>query len=317
MNISDIREELRTLVESEKVTFKQIAIESDISTGTVSAFINDKYSGDNERIAQVLKCWLDDYLAAADLPELPGFVQTQTVKQIWTSIRFASLTESIAVICGNPGVGKSEAAKEYRRTNNNVWMITMAPSRVSVLECLTELAFELGMNGIPRCKGPLSRELRRRLGGTHGVVIVDEADHLDIAALEELRLLQESTRIGLVLMGNHHLYTNMTGGSKTVEFARLFSRIAKRTAIKAPKVNDVKAIAEAWDVTAKKEQEFLLEIAQKPGAIRTMTYTLRLAAMNAYGKGKRVNEDCLREAYEELDQDVDVQEQLGIRRAKS
>lgn len=178
-------------------------------------------------------------------------------------------------------------------------------------------AFELGMNGIPRCKGPLSRELRRRLGGTHGVVIVDEADHLDIAALEELRLLQESTRIGLVLMGNHHLYTNMTGGSKTVEFARLFSRIAKRTAIKAPKVNDVKAIAEAWDVTAKKEQEFLLEIAQKPGAIRTMTYTLRLAAMNAYGKGKRVNEDYLREAYEELDQDVDVQEQLGIRRAKS
>ncbi|EMX4734024.1 AAA family ATPase, partial [Escherichia coli] len=74
------------------------------------------------------------------------FVETQTVKQIWTSMRFASLTESIAVVCGNPGVGKTEAAREYRRTNNNVWMITITPSCASVLECLTELAFELGMN---------------------------------------------------------------------------------------------------------------------------------------------------------------------------
>lgn len=71
-------------------------------------------------------------------------------------MRFASLTESIAVVCGNPGVGKTEAAREYRRTNNNVWMITITPSCASVLECLTELAFELGMNDAPRRKGPLS-----------------------------------------------------------------------------------------------------------------------------------------------------------------
>ncbi|EIP7191576.1 AAA family ATPase, partial [Salmonella enterica] len=297
---------LRTLVENEETTFKQIALESGLSTGTISSFINDKYNGDNERVSQILQRWLEKYHAVAELPEPPRFVETQTVKQIWTSMRFASLTESIAVVCGNPGVGKTEAAREYRRTNNNVWMITITPSCASVLECLTELAFELGMNDAPRRKGPLSRALRRRLEGTQGLVIIDEADHLGAEVLEELRLLQESTRIGLVLMGNHRVYSNMTGGNRTVEFARLFSRIAKRTAINKTKKADVKAIADAWQINGEKELELLQQIAQKPGALRILNHSLRLAAMTAHGKGERVNEDYLRQAFRELDLDVDI-----------
>lgn len=306
MNISDIRAGLRTLVENEETTFKQIALESGLSTGTISSFINDKYNGDNERVSQMLQRWLEKYYAVAELPEPPRFVETQTVKQIWTSMRFASLTESIAVVCGNPGVGKTEAAREYRRTNNNVWMITITPSCASVLECLTELAFELGMNDAPRRKGPLSRALRRRLEGTQGLVIIDEADHLGAEVLEELRLLQESTRTGLVLMGNHRVYSNMTGGNRTVEFARLFSRIAKRTAINKTKKADVKAIADAWQINGEKELELLQQIAQKPGALRILNHSLRLAAMTAHGKGERVNEDYLRQAFRELDLDVDI-----------
>lgn len=306
MNISDIRAGLRTLVENEETTFKQIALESGLSTGTISSFINDKYNGDNERVSQMLQRWLEKYHAVAELPEPPRFVETQTVKQIWTSMRFASLTESIAVVCGNPGVGKTEAAREYRRTNNNVWMITITPSCASVLECLTELAFELGMNDTPRRKGPLSRALRRRLEGTQGLVIIDEADHLGAEVLEELRLLQESTRIGLVLMGNHRVYSNMTGGNRTVEFARLFSRIAKRTAINKTKKADVKAIADAWQINGENELELLQQIAQKPGALRILNHSLRLAAMTAHGKGERVNEDYLRQAFRELDLDVDI-----------
>ena len=306
MNISDIRAGLRTLVENEETTFKQIALESGLSAGTISSFINDKYNGDNERVSQILQRWLEKYHAVAELPEPPRFVETQTVKQIWTSMRFASLTESIAVVCGNPGVGKTEAAREYRRTNNNVWMITITPSCASVLECLTELAFELGMNDAPRRKGPLSRALRRRLEGTQGLVIIDEADHLGAEVLEELRLLQESTRTGLVLMGNHRVYSNMTGGNRTVEFARLFSRIAKRTAINKTKKADVKAIADAWQINGENELELLQQIAQKPGALRILNHSLRLAAMTAHGKGERVNEDYLRQAFRELDLDVDI-----------
>lgn len=36
-------------------------------------------------------------------------------------------------------------------------MITITPSCASVLECLTELAYELGMNDAPRRKATLPR----------------------------------------------------------------------------------------------------------------------------------------------------------------
>ena len=306
MNITDIRAGLRMLVDDENATYAQIARETGISTGTLSGFMNDKYNGDNERIEQALRRWLENRLLAADFPEPPRFIETPTVRQIWTSMRFARLTESIAVVCGNPGVGKTEAAREYRRKNENVWMITVTPSCASVLECLTELAFELGMNDAPRRKGPLSRALRRRLDGTQGLVIIDEADHLGAEVLEELRLLQESTRVGLVLMGNHRVYSNMTGGNRTVEFARLFSRIAKRTAINKTKKTDVKAIADAWQITGEKERELLQTIAQKPGALRVLNHALRLAAMTAHGKGEQVKECYLRDAFKELDLDIDI-----------
>ncbi|MBB8029184.1 AAA family ATPase, partial [Escherichia coli] len=186
MNISDIRAGLRTLVDNGETTMTRIAKESGVSLSAVSGFMNDKYNGNMETIGDILELWLEDYHRAAELPEPPRFVETRTARQIWTSMRFASLTESISVICGNPGVGKTEAAREFRRTNNNVWMITITPSCASVLECLTELAYELGMNDAPRRKGPLSRALRRRLEGTQGLVVIDEADHLGAEVLEEL-----------------------------------------------------------------------------------------------------------------------------------
>lgn len=235
VNITDIRGVLRTLVDGKRFTFAQVARETGLSSGTVSSFMNEKYNGDNERVETALTRWIEKQQAGAEIPEPPRFIETPTVKQIWTAFRYAHLTECIGVVCGNPGVGKSEAAREYRRGNDNVWLITVTPACSSVLECLTELAYELGMNDSPRRKGPLARALRRRLDGTQGLIIIDEADHLGAETLEELRLLQEATRVGLVLMGNHRVYSNMTGGNRTVEFARLFSRIAKRVAINKTK----------------------------------------------------------------------------------
>ncbi|RFU89377.1 MULTISPECIES: AAA family ATPase [Citrobacter] len=306
VNITDIRGVLRTLVDGKRFTFAQVARETGLSSGTVSSFMNEKYNGDNERVETVLTRWIEKQQAGAEIPEPPRFIETPTVKQIWTAFRYAHLTECIGVVCGNPGVGKSEAAREYRRGNDNVWLITVTPACSSVLECLTELAYELGMNDSPRRKGPLARALRRRLDGTQGLIIIDEADHLGAETLEELRLLQEATRVGLVLMGNHRVYSNMTGGNRTVEFARLFSRIAKRVAINKTKKADVAAIADAWSITGEKERELLQQIAQKPGALRILSHSLRLAAMTAHGAGETVNEKYILRAFRDLDLDVDV-----------
>ncbi|WP_345859282.1 AAA family ATPase [Shewanella algae] len=309
--VSSVREQIKSIVESSKVTFSQIARESGLSSGTISTWMNDKYQGDIEKVCRSLRVWLDNYNHKAELPEPPSFIVTPTARQIWTTCRFAQATESIAVVCGNPGVGKTKACEQYTRDTPNTWMITISPSYAGVRECLTELATELGLYDMPRHKGPLSRAIRQRLKGSQGLIIIDEADLLDRDTLEELRILQEATHVGLVLMGNDRVYTNLTGGRRAIEFARLFSRIAKRTAIRKTKIADVDAIADAWGVTGETERELLQRMAQKPGALRIINYTLRLASMTAHGNGDSLNEEYITKAFKDLDLDVDVSSILG------
>ncbi|EPR3505573.1 hypothetical protein ACU4ZE_000599 [Serratia marcescens] len=47
VNITDIREAVRNLVDGERVTFARMAREIGLSTSVVSGFMNNKYAGDN------------------------------------------------------------------------------------------------------------------------------------------------------------------------------------------------------------------------------------------------------------------------------
>lgn len=297
---TDVVMRVSSLIESKRVTSSQVAQEISVSPSTLSQVINGQYKADPAKIIDKLSKWLRlrDQREATPCVD-PGFVITQTAKQIMDDLAYAQITESIVVIYGASGVGKSKTLDEYQRCNNNVWKITASPSRSTLTECLYELAMELGMDDAPRRKGPLSRVIRNRLKGSEGLIIIDEADHLDYPTLEELRILQEETCVGMVLVGNNKVYTQLTGGRRNEDFARLFSRIAKKRGIHKTKQADVKAIATAWGITGQAELGLMIQISERPGGLRLLSKTLKLAAM--FAKGGSINEQLLRTAFAELE----------------
>lgn len=304
--IDDIRNKINRVLEDEGLTQQQIARGCGISPATLSAFVDNKYKGNNDKIAQTLADWLADHQQKSTLFEPPRFVETQTVKQIWKVFQYAQLAECISVVAGNPGVGKTESARRYSE-KANVWLMTAAPSCATVTECLVELADTLGIEGCPRRKGDLARAIRKRLRGTAGLVIVDEADHLTMETLEELRSIQDATQVGMVLIGNLHTLSQMTGGGRRpVELARLFSRIAKPERILKAKKADIRAIADAWEISGEQERALLMGIGEKTGALRILNHTLRLAYVTASGEGRTMTEDDIRTAYKALNVDSEL-----------
>ncbi|HEI9785221.1 TPA: AAA family ATPase [Serratia marcescens] len=301
--IADVRTKVRTIVESSDVTYAAVAREAGISTSVISQFVKGEYRGDNNGVAGKISVWLDNRNRRAnDMPVAPDFIPTRTVKQIWDALQYAQLAQCITVIYGNSGVGKTRALQQFAADRPNVWLITVSPSRSSLSECLYELALELGIGDAPRRSGQLGRAIRRKLRGTNGVVLVDEADHLDYSVLEELRILQEETGVGLALIGNHQVYGKLTGGSsRNMDFARLFSRIAKKVSILKTKKADVEAIADAWGLNGKAERELIHALADKPGALRTISHTLRLASMFARGSNEVMTERHIRAAVKDLE----------------
>ncbi|MBS9777603.1 MAG: AAA family ATPase [Gammaproteobacteria bacterium] len=274
-----------------------------ISDGALSSYLGGNYKGSIDNVEKKITDYFDRVEAKErDFIQAPDFIETGTSKQIFKALDFAQIAQCINVIYGASGVGKTKALQQYAQRYSNVWLITASPSRATLAEILHELALEVGLADVPKRKGPVSRMLRKKLSGTSGLVIVDEADHLPYDALEELRIMQEETGIGMVFVGNDKVYTRLRGGSNQHhEFARLWSRIAKRVSIQKCKKSDISAVATAWGLEEDEDCiSAMTEIVTKGGGLRSLTQTLRLAGMIAKSQASRITADFIVAAHKDL-----------------
>ena len=290
-------DQIKPLVEKGIFLQRDIAQQSGISSGALSAYLKGTYTGNIGNIESALTNWLATREKKEKVfVEAPHFIAIPTAEKVFYSLDAARICKTIVPIYGASGVGKTKACQEYTKRYQNVWMITISPSRASLNAFLYELALELGIKDAPRRKDTLSRLICEKLKGTEGLVIVDESDHLTYDAIEELRYLQEITEIGFALIGNDKVYTKMQGGiNQAHEYARLWTRLGKPTPIKASTKGDIKAIAQAWglDIADKDLMTVLYDIGGKAGGLRALTQYLRLAGMTAKGQGTVITLDLI------------------------
>ncbi len=304
LNQQQVIDQLKPLLDDGTINQTQLAKEIGKSGAVVSQYLNGTYTGRVADVTEQLSKWLQMRNARKSQVVAPSFVETHTAKQIINALSYAHAAELISVVFGASGVGKTTTCRQYISNNNNCWMITASPAVSGIGECLYEIALELGMDDAPKRKGSLSRAIKRRLIGTGGLLIVDEADHLDYPSLEALRILQEQTGIGMVLVGNNRVYSQLTGGRRNEDFARLFSRVSKKVGIHKAKQNDVNAIANAWGISNQAAIKLLQMIAEKPGALRLLNQVLRLASIMANGAGKAIDESLIKAAFRDLEGDA-------------
>ncbi|UXN35475.1 AAA family ATPase [Avibacterium paragallinarum] len=289
--------QIKQIVESKKMTQRELAQQAGINAGALSAYLKGNYAGDNESIEKALRGWLaTQEKKVREFVEPPSFIDIPTAQKVFKALDMAKICKIIAPIYGASGVGKTKAAQTYKTQNKNVWMVTASPARATLSAILYELALSLGINDAPRRKDRLSRLVTEKMRGTDGLVIVDESDHLPYDALEELRIIQEEADVGFALIGNDKVYTRMQGGiNQAHEYARLWSRLGKPSAFKGSTKGDIKAIAQAWglDVDDKDLMTVLYEIGSKAGGLRALTQYLRLAGMTAKGQGTVITLDLI------------------------
>lgn len=299
-----VRVEIQKILDFGQITQSQIARESGLTAPVLSSWLKYRYKGDNQAVEAKLNQWqkAKDKKAEVSMvfPMAPEWLDTPTAKKIVNVLTYAQLAGDIAVIYGGAGLGKTCTLKVYAKQNPNVWVVTMSPAHGGVASTLEEIAESLGLRGIPGRAARLQRELIRKLNGTSGLLIIDEAQHLNVNSLEVIRSLHDATGVGLALVGNESVYARLTGGSRSATFAQLFSRLGKRLRLNKPTKEDVVALANSFSVGGTQEQKALYEISQKPGALRGVVKTLRLATMFAAGDDSTLQLEHIRSAWRDL-----------------
>lgn len=299
-----LREQIRAAMQRDKRLSQAIlAKESGVSATTLNQWLGGKYPGDNEGIDAKLRLWIEAdqarRAAGSAMPVAPGYVSTPTSSRILGALAYAQMAGDIAVSYGNAGVGKTTSCLHYSQSSPNVWIATMDPSTSGVVTCLQEIcdALSLDTGGGARA---MSKRIERRVLDTHGLLVVDEAQHLSVQALDQIRAIHDATGIGIALVGNDGVFARMAGGRNAQQLDRLYSRVGKRLRLQQSTEADIVALIKAWGVDDAKCHSTLVQIARGAGALRTLTKTLRLASMYAAAEGRTVCCEDVRAAATEL-----------------
>jgi DNA transposition AAA+ family ATPase len=301
--IDAIRQRLIETMKAEGLSHGKVAREAGVKVGTFSPWISGNYAGRNDRIAEAVEKWFDARelrrTTQSRSPIAPTFVMTPAAKAFIALMEHAQHMPDFSVITGAPGVGKSSAACHYTRTSPNVWKVVAHPGLVSPRSIQDEICRAAGVHE-PGVMHKVMNALVRRLMGSGGLIIIDEAQHLTPIALDQLRSIYDVSGIGVALLGNATVFGKLEGGDRRAQFAQLHSRVGMRISRMKPTAADVRMLLEAWDIQIDAQRELLTSIAMRPGALRTMTKTLKLAHMLAAGDEAEVTEAHIVSAYETL-----------------
>lgn len=281
----EIAADLRAELETCQLSQAQAAREIGVSSTAVSQLMSGNYPGNVETLTAKVSRWLqaraDRRDTVGQLPTAPAWVETGAAGKVLAALRYAQMAGDISIVYGGAGVGKTATALRYAEQAPNVHVVTMTPATKSTATALEEIAETLHLQDPGSGAARLQRAIVRRLRGSAGLLVIDEAQHLGTEALDAIRGLHDATGVGLCLLGNEVVYARMTGGTRAAYLDRLFSRVGKR--VRLPRVHqaDVATLVHAWGISAGDVVKVCQQIGAKPGGLRGVTKTLRLAVMFA------------------------------------
>ena len=255
----NLHEMAKETLKNLRISQAQMARELGISPTTLSQWISGKYTAANKKVDEAAREWIDKNVRQTAFlsAKTQGFVQTNIAERVENTLAYAHLLGDLAIttpprprrwqgirlvpfhgvkgtcsLAGGGGGGRGSAPQtlvfQLNRLFKNVLFALAPHERVG------------GKGG-----DVIFRMIVQRLQGTKGLLIIDEAQHLSLLALESLRSIHDATACGLVLMGNESVYANLSG-RRSAEFAQLFSRVGMVLQLRKTTAADVEALAGHW-----------------------------------------------------------------------
>ncbi|MDY7035550.1 MAG: AAA family ATPase [Thermodesulfobacteriota bacterium] len=267
------------------------------STAAVSQYINKKYVGDLLSFEESIRVLLEreENMEFVSGPKV--FCNTKPAILIWEVLQYCDSKCKMGVALAPSGTGKTEACKEYKRSNPATVFVTADISTRSLGSVMRLIAGHTGASKRPSISENLQNCIDK-LKGSRRLLIIDDAHFLSWESFEFVRKIHDCAGIGVVYIGQERMYEQMKGVSgKAYLFDQIYSRIAIKRDRFGIKKSDVKKIAESIIPGINNDCiDFLFQKARGKGRYRFMTNIIDMAMEMHKNFSKPINISLLREA---------------------
>ncbi|WP_198086628.1 AAA family ATPase [Variovorax sp. E3] len=179
-----------------------LAKKASMSGGTVSQVLAGKYpSSPSKQLNQLVSVLDTETERLAD--GTPDYVKGSVHKLLQVVCDRTRKHQNFGVITGYVGVGKSRFCVEYQKGNPLTLLVEVSPS-MSPGVFMAELLEKLNI-AVPAGLSAKFKEIKRVLKGTNYLILVDEAEKMSASALEYLRRIRDTAKVGVVLVGTEGL----------------------------------------------------------------------------------------------------------------
>lgn len=306
LDFNDMLEWLTEHKTKRGMSWTAVGKDSGIPHGTLTAAYTPNFQGNRENIARRIYAYRQKVLSQEARAQValsrPEYVETPTGTRLQFLMEWAQGGRITLGVTG-PGTGKTMAAENYKTAiGETVWIATMKKTTQSVSAMIAEVMKAMNLNNPSGWGQMRSRQVEEFTRGRGGLLIVDEANHLGLDALEELRAWHDKG-LGLCLLGNEELVERIRGGARGHAYARLNSRIAHCFVQNLPLREDAEIYL---DALARNERaleepqirEPLIEVALAPGhgGLRELFQTVELAHMLAISNDQPLQLSHVRDA---------------------
>lgn len=227
--------------------------------------------------------------AAASLDRRADLASTT---EIHGALSYAQTAGDIVCVHGPTGVGKTTALRRYAETFQGATYVAMSAAVHTPAGMLARVASVLGAGPVHRSALAAETACVDQLRDRNAILIVDEAQHLPAALLDELRCIRDIARCGLALAGDDALWATLRGSKRCDQ---IVGRIGGRINLGEVSAEDVLTLVAAvvgFRPAGAAADRVLLE-ARRPGGLHALRRVLAKAVRAAWSEDREVRADDL------------------------
>lgn len=223
----ELQTRIKSMIERDGMTQSSIAKKVDISTTTLSQYLNSKYNGDIPTLETSLSKLVDFNVQQQKYGKISlDFMKTTIANKIFNIAQICQLNGEIALCTGLSGLGKTTAIKEYAKKHSGVIVID-TDEQINVRTLLHHFCKPLRLEqGLKESNVLFAEKIVNKLNSSGKLIIVDESENLDVGCFRVLRKIHDrcNSSVGLLFVGTDALANKLSklGG----EYDYLFTRFS-------------------------------------------------------------------------------------------